>query len=105
MSVQVSPAWGWLDAAAVRRLDRRLSEALRRARSSGGSALVSVTCSVDGSVDPTALVVASRRVGEPWFAFEQPDRDGSAVAAVGSVRGFDAAGSGRFGEVARAWAD
>ena len=105
MSVRVSPAWGWLDAAAVRRLDRRLSEALRRARATGGASLASVTCSVDASVDPTAAAVASRRPGEPWFAFEQPDRDRSAVAAVGCVRVFEADGAGRFRDVARRWAD
>ena len=105
MSVRVSPAWGWLDADAARRLDRRLTEALRRARLAGRSSLVSVTSSVDAAVDPTAVAVASRRTGEPWFAFEQPDRDGSAVAAVGCVRAFDAVGSRRFGDVARSWAD
>ena len=105
MSVRVSPAWGWLDVAAVRRLDRRLSEALRRARATGGASLASVTCSADASVDPTAAAVASRRPGEPWFAFEQPDRDRSAVAAVGCVRVFEADGAGRFRDVARRWAD
>jgi salicylate biosynthesis isochorismate synthase/menaquinone-specific isochorismate synthase len=105
MSVRVSPAWGWLDATAVRRLERRLSEALRRARASGGSSLVSVTCLVDGQVDPTAVAVASRRPGEPWFSLEQPDRDRCAVAAVGCVRMFEARGPGRFRDVARRWAE
>ena len=37
-------------------------------------------------VDPSAVVFASRRAGEPWFCFEQPDRDGAALAALGCVR-------------------
>jgi isochorismate synthase len=105
MSVRVSPAWGWLDAAAVRRLSRRFDEALRRARATGAPALASVTCSMEDAVDPTAVVVASRREGEPWFVFEQPDRDGYAVAAVGCVRGLASRGPGRFPDVARRWAD
>ena len=38
----------------------------------------------------------SRRPGEPWFCFEQPDRDGCAVAAIGCVRALEARGAGRF---------
>ncbi|HSC03662.1 MAG TPA: isochorismate synthase [Solirubrobacteraceae bacterium] len=99
----VAPAWGWLDAAAVRRLEARLEAALRRARTTGTAALASVTAGVDPAVDPTAVAVASRRPGEPWFCFEQPDRDGYAVAGVGCVLALEARGSGRFGEVARRW--
>jgi salicylate biosynthesis isochorismate synthase/menaquinone-specific isochorismate synthase len=105
MSVRVSPAWGWLDAHAARRLERRLEEALRRARVTGVPALASVTCSVSAQVDPTAVVVASRRTSEQWFSLEQPDRDGYAVAGVGCVRALEARGAGRFGHVARRWAD
>jgi menaquinone-specific isochorismate synthase len=105
MSVRVSPAWGWLDAHAVRRLEHRLVDALRRARVNGAPVLASVTCPVDGQVDPTAVVVASRRPDEPWFVLEQPDRDGCAVAAVGAVRRLEASGTGRFRDVARRWAD
>jgi menaquinone-specific isochorismate synthase len=99
----VSPAWGWLDADAVRRLEGRLDAALRRARASGTAVLASVTAGVDPAVDPTAVAVASRRPGEPWLCFEQPDRDGSAVAGVGCVLALEARGPRRFGEVARRW--
>src|SRR5205807_1246033 len=54
-------------------------------------------------VDPTAVAVLSRRPGEPWFCLEQPDRDGYAVAAIGSVRTLEARGRGRFQHVARRW--
>ena len=99
----LSPAWGWLDAETGRRLERRLDAALRRARATGTPALVSVTGRVDPAVDPTAVAVASRRSGEPWFCLEQPDRDGYAVAAIGSVRALEARGADRFEVVARRW--
>src|SRR6185437_6548282 len=54
---------------------------------------------------PTAVAVASRRPGEPWLCFEQPDRDGSAVAGVGCVLALEARGPRRFGEVARRWSE
>ncbi len=94
----------WLDARAAQRLGRRLETALRRARSTGSPALVSVTSPLTGrAVDPSAVVAASRRGGEPWFCFEQPDRDGAAVAALGSVLGLEADGPKRFAEVAARW--
>jgi salicylate biosynthesis isochorismate synthase len=99
----VSPAWGWLDAAAARRLERHLNEALRRARTSGTPALVSVTANLGPDVDPTAVVVASRRPGEAWFCLEQPDRDRSAIAGVGCVRALEARGPDRFRVVAERW--
>ena len=100
-----SASWSWLDPEAVRRLDRRLEDALRRARATGVAVLASVTAWVDGDVDPTAAVVASRRPGEPWFCLEQPDRDGSALAATGCARVLEARGADRFGAVGRAWSD
>jgi isochorismate synthase len=102
-SVTTSPGPEWLDANASERLHRRLRDALKRARTSGSPALVSVTASVDGEIDPTALAAASRRPGEAWFVLEQPDRDGSALAAIGSVRTLEARGPERFGQVARRW--
>ena len=99
----LSPAWSWLDADSAARLERRLEAALRRARATGMPELASVTCRVDPGVDPTAVAVASRRPGEPWFCLEQPDRDGYAVAAIGSVRTLEAHGEHRFETVAKRW--
>jgi isochorismate synthase len=99
----ISPAWSWLDADSEVRLERRLEAALHRARATGMPELASVTCWVDPGVDPTAVAVASRRPGEPWFCLEQPDRDRYAVAAIGSVRTLEARGEDRFGAVARRW--
>ena len=53
--------------------------------------------------DPTAVVMASRRAGEPWFCSEQPDRQGSALAALGCVRLLEASGEDRFAQVAARW--
>src|SRR5437868_3120136 len=100
---RISPEREWLDARAAERLRRHIDRALARARSSGIPGLVSVTSPVDGQTDPTAVAAASRRPGEPWFCLEQPDRDGSALAAVGSVRALEARGPDRFGQVARRW--
>jgi salicylate biosynthesis isochorismate synthase/menaquinone-specific isochorismate synthase len=98
-----TPSAPWLDAEAWRRLEQRLGSALRRARSSGTPMLASVTARADQTVDPTAVVAGSRRPGEPWFCLEQPDRDGSAIAALGSVRTLQADGSDRFARVAAGW--
>jgi salicylate biosynthesis isochorismate synthase/menaquinone-specific isochorismate synthase len=48
-------------------------------------------------------VAASRRPGEPWFCFEQPNRDRFALGALGCVRALDARGADRFRAVARRW--
>jgi salicylate biosynthesis isochorismate synthase len=95
--------WSWLDAKTAHRLERRVDAALRQARATGMPALVSVTGRVDSAVDPTAVAVASRRPGESWFCLEQPDRDGYAVAAIGSVRELEARGADRFQVLARRW--
>jgi salicylate biosynthesis isochorismate synthase/menaquinone-specific isochorismate synthase len=84
-------------------LRTRVERAVRRARRRGDEVLASVTVRLDPSVDPSAAVFASRRPGEPWFCFEQPDRQGSALATLGCVKALEASGSGRFDAVAAAW--
>jgi salicylate biosynthesis isochorismate synthase/menaquinone-specific isochorismate synthase len=54
-------------------------------------------------LDPTAVVCNSRRAGEPWFTFEQPDRGGAALAGLGEAIGLQAAGPRRFAELAERW--
>lgn len=95
----------WLDAAARERLAAHLETAVRRARASGGETLAAVTARLPALpvLDPTAVVVASRRPGEPWFCSEQPDRGGMALAALGCVRAIESEGPERFTAVARAW--
>ena len=70
-----------------RRAARRAASApSARARRGGGEVLAAITVPVAPATDPSAVVFASRRDGEPWFCFEQPDRDGAALAALGCVR-------------------
>src|SRR6476646_981061 len=86
------------------RLASRCAEALRRARRGrAGHALAAITVRLADDVDPSAVVVASRRADEPWFCFEQPDRDASALGALGCVHALDETGPERFRAVARRW--
>jgi salicylate biosynthesis isochorismate synthase/menaquinone-specific isochorismate synthase len=85
------------------RMGARLDLALRRARRSGEPTLATSTVRLPGGVDPSAVVCASRREGEPWFAFEQPDRGGAALAALGEAVCLKSSGSGRFASVADRW--
>jgi isochorismate synthase len=93
-----------LAAADRERLQRHLVSASRRAQQRHGvPVLAAVSVRLDGSVDPAGAVVASRRADEPWFVMEQPDRNASAVAALGCVVALDARGADRFEVVARRW--
>ena len=84
------------------RLRAHLKEGARRARRHG-ECLVALTVALAPGADPTAIVAASRREGEDWFCFEQPDRDGFALAALGCVDAIDERGPGRFRRVAARW--
>src|SRR5579859_2450736 len=90
-------------AAIDRELGRRLTAAHRRARRRGRPVLASATVSLPADSDPTALAVAARVAGEPWFCLEQPDRDRSAIAALGVLVELTADGAGRFSSLARRW--
>jgi salicylate biosynthesis isochorismate synthase len=85
------------------RLAAHLALALTRARRVGGEVLASISIALDADVDPSAVVCASRRPGEPWFAFEQPDRGRAALAALGEVISLQAGGDTRFASVADRW--
>ena len=81
----------------------RLELALGRARRSGEATLATSTVKLAGEVDPSAVACLSRRPGEPWFAFEQPERGGAALGALGEVARLAARGPDRFAEVADRW--
>lgn len=85
------------------RMGARLNLALRRARRSGEPTLATSTVRLPGRIDPSAVVCASRRAGEPWFAFEQPDRGGAALAALGEAVCLKGSGAERFASVADRW--
>src|SRR3954447_11971018 len=80
------------------RLERAVAHARRR-----GHALAALTVRLGAATDPSALVLASRRAGEPYFCFEEPDRDSAALAALGCVHALEARGRRRFTEVAQRW--
>src|SRR3954453_68326 len=92
-------------------LRARLERGVRRARGGGvggaggggGGVLVGLTLRLAPGIDPSAVAFSSRREGEPWFCFEQPDRDGASLATVGRVRAIAARGPGRFARAATAW--
>jgi salicylate biosynthesis isochorismate synthase len=92
-----------LNAEDRKRLSARLALAVRRARRSGGEVLATITLPLAADVDPTAVVCSSRRAGERWFVFEQPDRGKAALAALGEATSLQAAGAERFATVADRW--
>jgi salicylate biosynthesis isochorismate synthase len=101
--VLTSSSAPWLPAKDRERLVRRVSSALRRARAEGRPVLFSVSSALEGRRDPSAIIAASRRAGEPWFCFEQPERDRFALAALGSVTELTGAGPDRFASMSRQW--
>jgi salicylate biosynthesis isochorismate synthase/menaquinone-specific isochorismate synthase len=92
-----------LQAPAIASLRARCERAVRRARRSGREVLVAVTVPLAPTVDPSAVVCASRRPGEPWFCFEQPDRAGAALAALGCAHRLESRSPDRFARIAAAW--
>lgn len=84
-------------------LSRVLRSAISRSRRRGVSTLASLTVPLQGDADPSAIVCASRRPGEPWFLMEQPERGGRALAALGAATELEAVGAGRFVEVGKRW--
>jgi isochorismate synthase len=89
--------------AARERLAECLQRAVSRARRRGAGTLATLTVPLPADVDPSALAAASRRAGEPWFVFEQPDRGRTALAGLGEAVGLQASGKSRFSEVAERW--
>jgi salicylate biosynthesis isochorismate synthase len=85
------------------RLAARLQLAVKRARRSGRETLATISLPLPADVDPSAVVCASRRTGEPWFVFEQPDRGHAALAGLGAAVSLEAAGKERFATVAERW--
>jgi isochorismate synthase len=76
---------------------------LARARSSGRETLATISVELAPDVDPSEVVCASRRPGEHWFLYEQPDRGQAALATLGEVLALRASGAARFTTVAEHW--
>ena len=79
-----------------------LNRAARVARSRG-DCVAAVTWRVEQAIDPSAVVLASRAGGEPWMCFEQPERERSAVAALGAIVALEDRGHQRFERTAARW--
>ena len=75
------------------------------ARRDGRQVIASITIPAGEASDPSALAFSSRRDGDRWFCFEQPDRDGFALAGVGEAARVSTLGAGRFAAAARQCAD
>jgi salicylate biosynthesis isochorismate synthase len=88
------------DARARDRLGERIGYASALARRERRPVLASSTCALDASLDLSAAVLAARRPGDRYFCFEQPDRDGFALAGLGEAAAVEARGAGRFASVA-----
>jgi isochorismate synthase len=85
------------------RLFTRLETAVKRARRAGREIMATISVPLPADVDPSAVVCASKRAGEQWFAFEQPDRGRAALASLGEVAHLRASGPDRFAMVADRW--
>ena len=84
----------------------RAEEAVARARRFGRPVLASVTVPLLGDIDVAACTFASRRADERWFVWEQPDRGGFAIGALGAAVTVDAAPAhDRFAQAARSCSD
>jgi isochorismate synthase len=81
-----------------------LEDAVARAAEVGRRTLASATAPIDPSSDPSALAFGSRRAGDRWFCWEQPDRD-FALAGIGSAMELISRGEDRFIDVARRGAE
>jgi salicylate biosynthesis isochorismate synthase len=85
------------------RLVAQLELAVGSARRTGAETLATLSLGLPADIDPSAVVCASRRAGENWFTFEQPDRGQAALAGLGEATTIQAAGDGRFESVANRW--
>ena len=77
-------------------LERAIDRATRRGRRTLASGTVEIE-----DADPSAIVLASRLASDRWFCWEQPDNEGFALAALGSVREVVSRGPGRFADLER----
>src|SRR5918992_5010758 len=80
-------------------LASRVEAASRRLH---GPVLAGITVPVPAELDLSAAVLAARRASDRFFCFEQPDREGFALAGLGTAASVEASGSGRFAEAAAA---
>ena len=81
-------------------LERRLDQATALARRDAGRAVAALTLPIAAELDLSAAVLAARRADDRFFCFEQPERDGLALAGLGQAIAIESRGPERFGEIA-----
>jgi salicylate biosynthesis isochorismate synthase/menaquinone-specific isochorismate synthase len=95
-----------VSASAEAELRERACVAGERAERFGRPTLASLTVPGDPGLDVTACMFASRRADERYFAWEQPDRDGFALAGLGAALTVEGvAGPERFAAAGRRCAE
>ena len=80
----------------------RVEAAAALARGDRTPAVAALTVPVPAELDLSAMVLAARRPEDRFFCFEQPDRDGFALATLGTAATIEHGGPKRFAEAARA---
>jgi menaquinone-specific isochorismate synthase len=100
---ELAGASGLAGPALLQRLSDRHDQALRRARALGAPVIASVSERLEVALDPTEVVLASRRRSDAWFSMETVDRGGAAVASLGCELALNAGGPGRFQKLAGRW--
>src|SRR5207248_6623899 len=83
------------------RLEARVRAALVRVRRERRRVLASASSAIDPSLDLSAAALGSRRADDRYFCLAQPDRDGFALARLGTAAVARASGPDRFAAVAR----
>ena len=82
-------------------LARRVERAFSLARRDPPApAVAALTVGLPAELDLSAVVLAARRPADRFFCFEQPDRDGFALAGLGQAALLEASGERRFAELA-----
>ncbi len=93
-----------LDAPDAERLLAHVTAAVKEARrGQRAEVLAAVTVALPATTDPSAVVAASRQGDEPWFCFEQPERESAALAALGCAKLIDPSGTDRFLAAGAQW--
>ncbi len=91
-----------LDRTQTALLRERTTRAVNRARRDRSAAIASLTTVLPAELDLPAAVFAARRADDRFSCLEQPERDGFALAGLGTAVMLEARGPDRFHETARA---
>jgi salicylate biosynthesis isochorismate synthase/menaquinone-specific isochorismate synthase len=91
-----------LGSEALGELEERIGRALVIARRDGRAAFAAVTVPVPAGLDVSGAVLAARRARDRFVCLEQPERDGFALATLGTAALLEERGPRRFPRAAAA---